>query len=109
MTVLTSGKTTKKTQSGNKDEKEKGKSKTPPEKQPKPEPIYATVVPKSKRTGKKDGAGKLSQGWCFSRHAIILIFFLQVTARAAQVGSAKRIVQQCDWKGGRGGQTGRRE
>ena len=53
-------------QSANKGEKEKGKSKTPPEKQSKPEPIYATVVPKSKRTGKKDGAGKLSRGGCFS-------------------------------------------
>jgi len=58
------GKATKKAQSANKGEKEKGKSKTPPEKQSKPEPIYATVVPKSKRTGKKDGAEKLSRADC---------------------------------------------
>ena len=66
LTVFPSGKTPKKAETANKGEKEKGKSKTPPEKQSKPEPIYATVVPKSKRTGKKDGAGKLSRGGCFS-------------------------------------------
>ena len=54
MTVLAPGQKKGKAQNSKAGKKEKSKSKTPPEKVP--EPIYATIIPKSKRTGKKEGA-----------------------------------------------------